>query len=102
LSIKEIVLKFQLQVLEYIHGKDYAHCDVKGANLLIGNTPSTKDRVYLVDFGLASRCTSDAVYTEDARKSNNGTIEYLSRDAHRGGNRNSRRRLLVSKTIYCV
>ncbi|XP_059474807.1 serine/threonine-protein kinase VRK1-like [Neocloeon triangulifer] len=73
-----------LQVLEYIHSKDYAHCDVKGANLLIGNTSSTKNRVYLVDFGLASRCTSDAVYTEDARKSNNGTIEYLSRDAHRG------------------
>ncbi|XP_065340100.1 serine/threonine-protein kinase VRK1-like [Cloeon dipterum] len=73
-----------LQVLEYIHSKDYAHCDVKGANLLVGNSPSTKNRVYLVDFGLASRCTSDVVYTEDARKSNNGTIEYLSRDAHRG------------------
>jgi vaccinia related kinase len=76
---------FQLQVLEYIHSKDYVHCDVKGANLLIGNTPSTKDRVYLVDFGLASKGTVHEIYTEDARKICNGTIEYLSRDAHRGG-----------------
>lgn len=68
-----------------MHSKDYAHGDVKGANLLLGNTNSTKDRVYLIDFGLASRCTTDEVYTEDARKCNNGTIEYLSRDAHRGG-----------------
>ncbi|KAI3760394.1 hypothetical protein L1987_50789 [Smallanthus sonchifolius] len=36
--------------LSYIHAKNIVHCDVKGANVLIGNTPGTAK---LADFGSA-------------------------------------------------
>ncbi|XP_054284782.1 nucleosomal histone kinase 1-like [Macrosteles quadrilineatus] len=75
------VLQIGLQVidvLEYMHDKGYAHCDVKGANLLL----DTQDQVYLVDFGLASRLSTD--FKPDPKRAHDGTIEYTSRDAHTG------------------
>ncbi|XP_076940946.1 mitogen-activated protein kinase kinase kinase 18-like [Bidens hawaiensis] len=36
--------------LSYIHGRNIIHCDVKGANVLIGDTPATAK---LADFGSA-------------------------------------------------
>ena len=44
-------------------------------------------QVYLVDFGLAYRYSVDGVhkeYKEDPRKAHDGTIEFTSRDAHKG------------------
>ena len=44
-------------------------------------------QIYLVDYGLAYRYTVDGVhkvYKEDPRKAHDGTIEYTSRDAHKG------------------
>ncbi|KAE8741963.1 hypothetical protein FOCC_FOCC012523 [Frankliniella occidentalis] len=70
-----------LDVLEYIHSKGYVHADIKPANLLMGMKKGTENQVYVVDFGLAARFNG----TKDPKKAHNGTIEYVSRDAHAGG-----------------
>jgi len=75
--------------LEYIHYKGYTHNDVKAANLLLGVGDRAKD-VYLVDFGLCVKYMKGGQdgthkeYKADPRKAHDGTIEYLSRDAHIG------------------
>jgi len=75
--------------LEYIHYKGYTHNDVKAANLLLGVGDGGKD-VYLVDFGLCVKYMKGGQegthkeYKADPRKAHDGTIEYLSRDAHIG------------------
>ncbi|KAJ8928595.1 hypothetical protein NQ314_018801 [Rhamnusium bicolor] len=43
-----------------------------------------KKQVYLVDFGLATRLTAEEVFKPNPKKAHDGTIEYLSRDAHKG------------------
>lgn len=72
--------------MEYIHSKDYVHADIKGANILLGATKETANQVYLVDFGLATRFSTATEFKPDPKKAHDGTIEYLSRDAHKGGN----------------
>lgn len=77
-----------IDVLEYIHDKQYVHADIKGSNLLLGFGKGNENQVWLVDFGLACRYTVDGVHKEykpDLRKAHNGTIEFTSRDAHIGG-----------------
>lgn len=77
-----------IDVLEYIHSKQYVHADIKGSNLLLGFGKGGEKQVWLVDFGLACRYTVDGVHKEyrpDLRKAHNGTIEFTSRDAHIGG-----------------
>lgn len=78
-------MHFQLDVLEYIHGKGYVHADIKGANILLGLSKETSNQVYLVDFGLAGHFSTAKQFTPDPKKAHDGTIEYLSRDAHKGG-----------------
>ncbi|CAG9813452.1 unnamed protein product [Phaedon cochleariae] len=74
-----------LDVLEYIHKRGYIHGDIKGANILMGTTKETQNKqVYLVDYGLACKYNGDTVFKPDPKKAHNGTIEYLSRDAHQG------------------
>jgi len=76
-----------LDVLEYIHSKEYIHADIKASNLLIGHQPGTENQVFLVDFGLACKYSHDGVHKEykfDQRKAHDGTIEFTSRDAHIG------------------
>ncbi|XP_063605726.1 serine/threonine-protein kinase VRK1-like isoform X1 [Penaeus indicus] len=76
-----------LDVLEYIHSKEYIHADIKASNLLIGHQPGTEHQVFLVDFGLACRYANDGKHKEykfDQRKAHDGTIEFTSRDAHIG------------------
>ncbi|XP_030022580.2 serine/threonine-protein kinase VRK1 [Manduca sexta] len=72
-----------LDVLEYIHSRDYVHADIKGANILMGLKKGTENQAYLVDFGLASR-VNDKEFKPDPKCAHNGTIEYTSRDAHLG------------------
>ena len=72
-----------MDVLEYIHGKGYVHADIKGTNILLDTKDESK--VYLIDFGLAERYTTGKVFKKNSKKCHNGTIEYLSRDAHMGG-----------------
>ncbi|CAL4246919.1 unnamed protein product, partial [Meganyctiphanes norvegica] len=76
-----------IDVLEYIHSKEFVHGDIKAANLLIGHHGGTLDQVFLVDFGLASHYAFDGRHKEykyDGRRAHYGTIEFTSRDAHIG------------------
>ncbi|KAF1766197.1 hypothetical protein GCK72_006153 [Caenorhabditis remanei] len=86
LSVKDslTVANCVLGALEYLHDSDYAHADVKAANILL-----EKEGVYstsvLVDFGLAHRTTNN-VDKPDKKRAHNGTCIYTSTDAHRGNN----------------
>jgi len=74
-----------IDALQYLHESEYVHADIKAANILQGYQKT--DQVYLVDYGLAYRYTVDGnhkVYKEDPRKAHDGTIEFTSRDAHKG------------------
>lgn len=82
------VLNIAVQVvnsLEYIHQHHYTHNDIKAQNLLLDNGGCD---VFLVDFGLACRYKDRAGFHKDGagdeRKAHDGTLEYTSRDAHRG------------------
>lgn len=72
-----------LDVYEFIHGSGYVHADLKAANILLGYGPKQQNQAYLVDFGLASHYTTKD-FKPDPKKMHNGTIEYTSRDAHKG------------------
>lgn len=76
-----------VDVLEYLHSKEYMHGDVKAANLLFGHGRGKQNQIYLVDFGLATRYAIDGVhkpYQYDGRYAHFGTIEFVPRDAHIG------------------
>ena len=78
-----------IDTLEYIHSKGYAHNDIKAQNLMLGHGSSKENDVYLVDFGLVSKYQrgeeqTHIEYKPDLRFAHDGTIEYLSRDAHQG------------------
>lgn len=70
-----------INVLEYIHQREYVHMDIKGTNILLGF--GSNDQVYLLDYGLACHYSTKD-YKTDPKKAHNGTIEYTSRDAHNG------------------
>lgn len=70
-----------INVLEYIHQREYVHMDIKGTNILLGF--GSNDQVYLLDYGLACHYSTKE-YKIDPKKAHNGTIEYTSRDAHNG------------------
>jgi len=76
-----------VDVLEYLHSKEYMHGDIKAANLLFGHGRGKQNQIYLVDLGLATRYAIDGVhkpYEYDGRYAHFGTIEFVSRDAHIG------------------
>lgn len=93
-----------LQVIdayEYLHHQGYVHKDLKGSNLLFemkdqdkkkrstrnSNGTTLRKKIFLVDYGLASRYTYlgfHKPFEPDARSAHEGTLEYTSRDAHLG------------------
>ncbi|KAF7261855.1 hypothetical protein EG68_00810 [Paragonimus skrjabini miyazakii] len=73
-----------LNALEYLHSKDYAHADIKAANLLYTNC---FEEVTLVDFGLVHLFRVNGAHCSakpDVKFKHNGTLEFCSRDAHSG------------------
>ena len=78
-----------IDALEFLHDNGYVHADIKASNCLLGFHAGKveTDKVYLVDFGLATKYAPDnnhKVYKEDPRKAHDGTIEFTSTDAHKG------------------
>jgi len=75
-----------MDALEYIHGHEYVHGDIKGSNLLLGL--GSQAPVYLLDYGLATRYLHrdgrHKEYLQDDRRAHEGTLEFTSRDAHIG------------------
>ncbi|XP_066244905.1 serine/threonine-protein kinase VRK1 isoform X3 [Euwallacea similis] len=81
----DITFKIALQmldVLEYIHKCGYVHADLKAANILLNDVKNA--HCYLVDYGLASKFTMAKDFKPNPKKAHDGTIEFLSRDAHQG------------------
>ncbi|XP_071963713.1 serine/threonine-protein kinase VRK1-like [Antedon mediterranea] len=86
-KITYMLAKRILNTLEYLHENGYIHADIKAANLMMGHGPKAENQLFLVDYGLAYRYKPDGThkpYKEDPRKAHDGTLEYTSRDAHKG------------------
>uniref|UniRef100_A0A3Q3ID03 Protein kinase domain-containing protein n=1 Tax=Monopterus albus TaxID=43700 RepID=A0A3Q3ID03_MONAL len=74
-----------LDVLQYIHSNEYVHADINAENIYI--KPGQKSQVYLVGYCHAFRyCPGGqhVEYREASRMPHEGTIEFISLDAHKG------------------
>ncbi|XP_026175670.1 serine/threonine-protein kinase VRK3 isoform X2 [Mastacembelus armatus] len=74
-----------LDVLQYIHSNEYVHADINTENIYI--KAGQKSQVYLVGYCHAFRyCPGGqhVEYREASRTPHEGTIEFISLDAHKG------------------
>ncbi|XP_040892154.1 inactive serine/threonine-protein kinase VRK3 [Toxotes jaculatrix] len=74
-----------LDVLQYIHSNEYVHADINAENIYI--KPGQTSQVYLVGYYHAFRyCPGGqhVEYREASRTPHEGTIEFISLDAHKG------------------
>ncbi|AAF44556.1 serine/threonine protein kinase [Fowlpox virus] len=81
--IKKLAIKI-LDILKFIHSKEFSHGDIKAGNILFGKDD---DKVYLVDYGLATKYSSNGKhkeYTINPKNRHNGTMAFTSIDAHKG------------------
>ncbi len=74
-----------LERIELVHKKQFLHRDIKPDNFLIG-VGKNKDKVYVIDFGLAkkfkNRDGSHIPHREGKKLT--GTARYASINTHRG------------------
>ena len=77
--IAQIAVKM-LYAIEYMHGRRYAHADIKGANILLGNEVRTgeKEELFLIDFGLAYLVPQNVKHQPDPRAKHDGTVSIPS------------------------
>ncbi|XP_036361558.1 serine/threonine-protein kinase VRK1-like [Octopus sinensis] len=83
------VAKQMIDALECIHHHGYVHADLKAGNILFAADSNKIDKVYLIDYGLASKIFIDKkhkVYKPEKKNAHNGTLLYTSLDAHEGAN----------------
>ena len=76
-----------LQIIEYIHRKNFIHCDLKPDNFLIGATRLKSNQIYIIDFGLAKRYRDATTYKHIPYvegRSFSGTVDYASINMHLG------------------
>eukprot|EP00128_Syssomonas_multiformis_P019065 Colp12_sorted_trinity150504_noHs@33280 len=68
-----------VDVLEYIHSRDYVYGDIKGSNILLGK-PGTpcENLLHIVDFGLADKYVRNQQHVAFSRTAGkfDGTVEY--------------------------
>lgn len=75
----------QLDVLQYIHSNEYVHADISAENIYIKQ--GQKSQVSLVGYCHAFRyCPGGkhVEYREASRTPHEGTVEFISLDAHKG------------------
>ncbi|XP_062278242.1 inactive serine/threonine-protein kinase VRK3 isoform X1 [Scomber scombrus] len=74
-----------LDVMQYIHLNEYVHADISAENIYI--TAGQQSQVYLVGYCYAFRyCPGGqhVEYREASRTAHEGTVEFISLDAHKG------------------
>ncbi|KAF7660587.1 hypothetical protein LDENG_00279250 [Lucifuga dentata] len=74
-----------LDVLEYIHSNEYVHADIHAENVYI--KPGEQSQVYLAGYCHAFRyCPGGqhVEYREASRTAHEGTVQFISLDAHKG------------------
>ncbi|CAI5645607.1 unnamed protein product [Oreochromis niloticus] len=85
---EEVVLQLAyriLDVLHYIHSNEYVHADISAENVYIKQ--GQRSQVYLVGYCHAFRyCPGGkhVEYREASRTPHEGTVEFISLDAHKG------------------
>jgi serine/threonine protein kinase len=76
---KEKVVNDILDALNHLSKKGYIHLDIKAENIMRKN-----GRWYLIDYGMTERFDDTTETTINPKKAGNGTLWFMSRDAHKG------------------
>lgn len=76
---KKKVVNDILDALNHLSKKGYLHLDIKAENIMRKN-----GRWYLIDYGMTERFDDTTETTINPKKAGNGTLWFMSRDAHKG------------------
>ncbi|XP_059366275.1 inactive serine/threonine-protein kinase VRK3-like [Carassius carassius] len=99
-AVLQLALRL-LDVLEFIHEKEYAHADIHAGNIYINTNSHTE--VFLSGFGHAFRfCPSGkhVEYRQGSRTAHQGDINFISMDSHKGAGPS--RRSDLQSLGYCM
>uniref|UniRef100_A0A6B2L484 non-specific serine/threonine protein kinase n=1 Tax=Arcella intermedia TaxID=1963864 RepID=A0A6B2L484_9EUKA len=73
-----------ITIIEEIHTLGYIHRDIKPSNFVVGLTPDKRRNIYLIDFGLARKYTTNEGELRPEREvaGFRGTARYASLNSH--------------------